>query len=41
LVDILFLISEAVMVEVMVFLEKMDLSVEKRVLKGFMVSSVR
>jgi hypothetical protein len=29
------------MVEVRVFMEKMDLSVEKRVLKGFMVSSVR
>lgn len=41
LVEILFLISEAVLVVVRVVLEKMDLSVEKHVPKGFMVSSVR
>jgi len=41
LVEILLLIPEVVLVEVRVFLEKMDLSVERRVPKGFMVSSVR
>jgi len=41
LIEFLFLITEEDLVEVRVFLEKMDLSVELLVPEGFMVSFVR